>query len=181
MFDQFCLMTSLYHIFYIRICNKNGLLLPPSFPPYSLQGNWDLTTVLKLCRKQTSGSVSNPPSPYIWIQRRRLSAYFRSVYVDENETAVPEGASMCITTHQRYIARVDSQNLLQISVIIAEATVTMGRQHISMIALSVTLLFDYPKFPLKERLDVWHAAYCCVILKMVDCRRCIIEYILSIQ
>lgn len=113
-------------------------------------------------RKQTSASVSNPPSPYIWIQRRRLSAYFRSVYVDHNETAVPEGASMCITTHQRYIVRVDSQNFvitlcvafLQISVIIAEATVTMGRQHISIIALSVTLFFDYPKFPLKDRLDV---------------------------
>lgn len=69
---------------------------------------------------------------------------------------------MCITTHQRYIVRVDSQNFmitlcvafLQISVIIAEATVTMGRQHISIIALSVTLVFDYPKFPLKDRLDV---------------------------
>lgn len=69
---------------------------------------------------------------------------------------------MCITTHQRYIVRVDSQNFmitlcvafLQISVIIPEATVTMGRQHISIIALSVTLFFDYPKFPLKDRLDV---------------------------
>lgn len=80
---------------------------------------------------------------------------------------------MCITTHQRYIVRVDSQNFmitlcvafLQISVIIAEATVTMGRQHISIIALSVTL--------------------CCLLLCNIEDGRlvdwCIIEYILNIQ